>query len=426
MSKRLVVLVAGAEAGELVQSDGGALSFRYVAGYDGVPLSTGMPISNRVYDDKRVRPFLFGLLPDDAAVRRDLGARYGVSGNNPFDLLEQVGLDCPGAVQICPERALDDVRARQDLLEPIDDAGIAARLARERERSDAAWTIDQERWSLGGQQSKFALRRKDGAWWCCLGSAATTHIFKGGVARLDSQAFNEFLCMRLARACGLPAARVDYETFAGEPALVVERYDRLVRPSGEVVRLHQEDFCQALGVLPENKYPEYGGPSARDVVALLKTTGENAAANIELFTSMLFFNYLIGATDAHAKNFSLLLAARSDAVLAPLYDVASIFPYVAPREQVRCAMSIGGENRIGRVGEGALRRYAEANGLADFGLDGDACIELMASLARRIPAQLAELLDEFADIPEVRRIGALLAQGVDRVGSAVLANGGTD
>lgn len=397
MKRRILsVIIAGTVAGEVEQHESGQLTFAYKEGYSGAPLSSAMPIGNRPFGDKQVRPYLFGLLPDDPQVRRNAALEYGVSGNNPFALLTYFGLDCPGAVQFCPPDTVADAIERPGSTTPVDDATIALRLKVGRTRPGASWAAPTESWSLGGQQSKFALRLVDGAWHSCQGSAATTHIFKCGISRLMYQALNEYVCMKLAKACDLPVAEVDYRLFEDEPAIIVTRYDRIRSADGSVTRFHQEDFCQALGVLPENKYPEYGGPAAIDIVRVLKGTGRYATDNLTRFASMLFFNYLVGAPDAHAKNYSLLIAGDGGMRLAPLYDVASVLPYMAPHEQYRMAMSIGGENRFGFVGLGAVERFAEMSGLPVEG-----CVELMRALARMIPERFADVMNREKSIPGI-------------------------
>lgn len=378
-----------------------------------------MPVSNRTFGEPVVRPYLMGLLPDDPAVRRDLGRRLGVSGENPFALLGHVGLDCPGAVQVCDE-SLSSPSARGEGLVEVSHAEIAARLSEGRTSAGMRWEAEREHWSLGGQQSKFALRREGDRWFSCEGAAATTHILKPGIPDLRLEALNEFLCLRLARACGIPAARVEYAVFDGEPAIVVERYDRMRDSTGGVARLHQEDFCQALGVLPQSKYPEDGGPSAGDVIGLLRRTGAPAASNLAAFMKMLFFNYLIGAPDAHAKNYSLLLD-RDAAYLAPLYDVASALPYARRWEDVRLAMGIAGENRVARLSARRLGRFARANGMEGYGLGPDALSGMLADLARRVPPALADVLGASSHIPGVDELGERLLPRVDRVCAASLA-----
>ena len=161
----------------------------------------------------------------------------------------------------------------------------------------------------------------DGGWYSCEGSATNTHILKSGVRGLAHQALNEYVCMRLATSLGVPAASVEYLEFEGksgvETAIVIERYDRLVEGGDSVTRLHQEDLCQALGCLPDNKYTMYGGPNCAEALGLLTSTGPTAQTNAAGFLQMLFLNYLLAATDAHAKNYSIMLAADGSHRLAP-------------------------------------------------------------------------------------------------------------
>ena len=272
---------------------------------------------------------------------------------------------------------------------------------------------------MGGNQGKFALAMRKGQWCSCQGSAATTHIFKNGVLGYKLQALNEFVCMRTAAACGIDAADVVYEFFEDEPALVVSRYDR-VESDGNVKRLHFEDVCQALSVMPSMKYTSDGGPTARDLVRLLATTGDAARRNLMAFTEQLFFNCLIGAPDAHAKNYSLGLGPNGLARLAPMYDVASALAYEGMERTGRLAMAIGGENRFGRVGEGAIRRYAGsqdktlADILARHGLTESVCLECMARLARCIPSAMEQVFEENILVPGMDELGVHLLEPVKK------------
>ncbi len=227
---------------------------------------------------------------------------------------------------------------------------------------------------------------------------------KSGISSLHLQALNEFISLRLASACGIPSVNVAYQLFEDEPSVIIERYDRARDLEGRVVRLHQEDLCQALGVLPDNKYADHGGPSTPQVIDFLKKTGPADQDNIGLFIAMLFFNYLIGAPDAHAKNYSLLLDGAQPPRLAPFYDVASILPYVGPHDRVILAMSIGGENRLGRVGAGAIKKFAEQGELEELGFSFEACCNLMAGLAQEIPAKLQQVFAEEATIPHIQEL----------------------
>lgn len=397
-SRSLDVLIAGTRAGAVAQDESGALSFSYLRGYRGVPLSSSMPLSTKTYRDKTVRPYLWGLLPEDQATRERVAVDAGISPNNPFALLGVIGLDCPGAVQFCLPGA---DAFRDEKYVPISNREIARRLKAGR-KEGSSWLTESEHWSLGGQQSKFALAKRPGGRFSCEGAAATTHILKSGVMGLSHQALNEYVCIRLAGACGIDSAQVEYLEFedddgGAEPAIVIERYDRM-RTGDGVARLHQEDLCQALGCLPQNKYTMYGGPGCPESIRLLRSTGPEARANVARFLQMLFFNYLIAATDAHAKNYSLMLSPDGAHRLAPMYDVASIAPYIDPgdwqRRPPKLAMSIGGENRAGFVSAGNIGRMVEACGLADMGITTEGCVSLMTLYAEMIPAKLETLFDE--------------------------------
>lgn len=396
--RELRVLVCGYPAGTAWQDDFGSYHFAYDGDYSGAPVSLSMPTTCREYDQKAVLPFLFGLLPDSETQRIAIAREYEVSPNNPIALLSHIGLDCPGGVQFCEPGREDAVTSRPGEYVAISDHEIAQRLKSIRDERQSSWMGRAESWSLGGNQGKFALAFRDGAWFECRGAAPTTHIFKYGVSGFELEALNEFVCMKTAERSGVPAAKVSYRYFEDEPALIVKRFDRMEGEDGVVYRLHQEDLCQALGVMPSQKYTADGGPTTADVLALLGRT-ERCALNLMLFTEMLFFNCLIGAPDAHAKNYSLVINEPGEGMLAPLYDCASGLAYEQMRRHGRLAMSIGGENRFGRVGAGALERYVAAADFVGHGLQANSHEAVMRSLAYEIPVSLSEVFDEYADIP---------------------------
>lgn len=397
----LAVYISGTRCGLIREDRYGALSFEYDPEYRGIPLSLSMPVGLARYGDRTVRPYLMGLLPDDESTRAAIGASKGVSGNNPFRLLCLMGLDCPGAVQICPVDAPLATEKAEDNLVFLSDEEIGERLAAVRENAAAAWTgaeASEGHWSLGGCQAKIALRLEGDIWYECLGSAATTHILKPGVAGFEHQALVEYLSMETAREIGLPTAEVAYRTFGGEGAVVIKRYDRAPGDEGGVRRIHQEDLCQTLSVPPTAKYPEQGGPSTPQIIELLKRTGANARGNVYRFILYLLFNYLIGATDAHAKNHSLLFVGTDDVRLAPLYDVASMAPYrsLAPRQRkpLRTALSIGGENRFGLVGAEHVEKMVQLCGLESLGLDATFLRSRFLTMAEMVPEAVAHVLED--------------------------------
>lgn len=388
--RALAVVLYGRHVATLVQDHGGAHSLTYTDDPGRTPISLSMPLQQPSHRHRVVEPFLEGLLPDRDDTRDVMGREFGVSGRNPFALLAHVGLDCAGAVQFAPEEDLAGVLARQGHLVPLTDEEIGARLRTLRSGASPSWVASRERWSLAGAQAKVALRRgDDGAWYEARGSEPTTHIVKPGVTEFAVQALNEHVCLVAATRLGLQAATSEYAEFDGEPAIVVTRYDRR-RTSAGLTRVHQEDLCQAASVSPRDKYESDGGPSAASVVGLLRRHGRPSeqVRNVERFTSYLVFNYLIGAPDAHAKNYSVLLVDDS-ARLAPLYDVASGLPYDA-RTQTglrSAAMAIGGRREFGRVEAQHWIAFADQTRQ-----EPDALLDVVRRTAAALPDALSDAL----------------------------------
>lgn len=404
-SRFLRVFICGSLAGTLFKNANGLLSFRYEPHYDGPRLSTRMPIGDATYGNKVLEPYLAGLLPDSDSQREAIAETHGLHPNDYFSLLSVMGLDCPGGVQFCApdSHPASSALSRESVYERLTEHDIAERLRGIRGRDNETWAAPDEHWSLGGNQGKFALALIDGNWCSCKGAAPTTHIFKHGVSGMKLEALDEYVCMRTAAACGVPTSAVEYQYFEDQPALVVVRYDR-VETGGQLVRLHQEDACQALGFMPYRKYAADGGPSSRDIVRLLGGLG-NVQVNLAVFTKMLFYNCLVWGIDAHAKNYSILIGPQERFVLAPMYDTASAFPYFRGHFKGKLAMSIGGKNQFGRISGTAIRRYAGstetdvAEIFAAAGLDGDSCVHMMAELAESVPTHMERVFEESSAIP---------------------------
>ena len=424
----LFCIIEGVPAGLLWQDAAGLIFFRYADGYQGIPLSLSMPITNRTYGQKVVSPYLFGLLPDREEQRRAMAQEYGGRPNNAVALLAHIGMDCPGAVQFChaDEGSLTNVLTRPGSYERLAEHEMALRLKELRLSADDSWLAEGEHWSLGGNQGKLALALRDGAWCSCQGAAATTHIFKNGVVGYRLQALNEYVCMRTATECCIDAAHVSYDHFEDEPALIVERYDRK-EEDGIVARYHYEDLCQSLSVMPSMKYTADGGPTTYDVLRLLASTGADAARNLVAFTRQLFFNCLIGAPDAHAKNYSLRLGPQGSATLAPMYDVASALAYEGMARTGRLAMAIGGENRFGRVGSDAIGCYATGGNdivkasMEAAGLDAAGCVDIMGHLAERVPQRMERVFEQNAHVPGMDELREHLLGPVTRNCAQTLA-----
>ncbi|MEY4511762.1 MAG: hypothetical protein RLZZ450_3884, partial [Pseudomonadota bacterium] len=281
-------------------------------------------------------------------------------------------------------------------------AAIAARLRALRE-NETAWRSarDEGQFSLAGAQPKTALLHEAGRWGVPRGRLPTTHILKPPTPAFDGHAENEHLCLELARAVGLPAARSEVQHFDDEVAIVVQRYDRVqpdVQRTGRsrkratiaVVRLHQEDMCQALGVSPALKYQNEGGPSAAQIVKLLREHSRRASDDVSIFVDALIFNWLIAGTDAHAKNYSLLHGRGPGVRLAPLYDLASALPYPQlDQRRLTLAMKIGGRYTLREVSTESFRRFG-----VELGLRGDEVVARVVQLATDVNTQVSRVRDQ--------------------------------
>ncbi|MDA8289295.1 MAG: type II toxin-antitoxin system HipA family toxin [Actinomycetota bacterium] len=429
-TKELHLMMGDRLLGVLVQTaDTGRLELKYDDAYlsdeSATPLSISMPKAPLTYRDRALRPFLLGLLPDNDQILQRWGARFGVSWHNPFALLAEVGEDVAGAVRFIRPERLKDVS--EDSVAWLDDKTME-RLLRQVRLDPGGWVEsedDRGRFSLAGAQSKIALLREDGRWGLPNGQLGTTHILKVADGRFADQETVEFVTMRAARLVGLPVASVELTRFGEEVALVVERYDRLRDEFGRVERIHQEDLCQALGVLPDVKYEREGGPGVEAVVRLLRQNlGNHADAAVERFIDALIFNWLVAGTDAHAKNYALLLYGPL-AELAPLYDLTSNLPYQEPvseherdsrlaadRNGMKMAMSIGGENTFRGVGRPEWQRLC-----ARISVDLDRVMGRIDEMSSQLPDAVAAAAAEAT----VVAASASITKLVDRAATHVAA-----
>ena len=302
------------------------------------PLSLSLPITpDRTVAGPVVANFFDNLLPDDERIRRRVSARFKVGSTDVFELLQAIGPDCVGAVQLLPPEqpptGFDRVQ-----YEPMDDQAVARHLRGV--AADPGLGADQDlddlRISIAGAQEKTALLRVDGQWCRPRGATPTTHILKlplglVGGRRLDltHSVYNEWLCAQLLRELGLPVAGTDIATFGDETVLAVERFDRqwVDGQSRWIARIPQEDFCQALGVCPHDKYEAQGGPGMASCLQVLRSS-RTAAADIRHFLSAQLAFWLLAATDGHAKNFSIFLLPGGGYRMTPLYDVISAWPVI--------------------------------------------------------------------------------------------------
>lgn len=400
----LDVLINGRRVGRLEKASTGAISFQYGEEWLGwehrFAVSLSLPLTPAAYRGAEVAAVFDNLLPDRDTVRRRVAERMGAQGTDFYSLLEAIGRDCVGAMQFLPEGGTDpeEVGVRG---EPLSDARIEAILA---DLAQAPLGLDREqefRISVAGAQEKTALLRMDGQWFRPVGATPTTHILKpqlgqipsaDGMIDMSDSVDNEHYCMKVMQAFGLQVAQTEIVTFGARRVLVVERFDRRWRNAGHILRLPQEDCCQALGIPPTRKYQSDGGPSMRDILGLLKGADDPQADQVAFFKSQILF-WLVGATDGHAKNFSIFLNPGGRFGLTPFYDVLSAQP-AADRGQIapnrfRLAMSVG-TSRHYRLSEVMGRHFVQTGKAAGLG----------ATAMRRA---ITELLDRAANAATAAR-----------------------
>lgn len=391
--KVLHVLMHGQPMGLLI-AKGNAVSFQYEDTWrnrsDSFPLSLSMPLAAKEHDNRVVSPYLWNLLPDNDETLRIWARNFGVK-MNAFALLSYTGEDLAGAAQIVrPERLQEIATQQAPVVQWLDEAQIAQRL-RSLRVNRAAWSQpgDVGYFSLPGAQPKMALHRQADRWGIPAGRTPTTHILKPPGQDFDGFAENEHLCLRLAHHLGLPVANSAVMFFEDEPAFVTERFDRVL-VNGELLRVHTEDLCQALGVHPERKYQNMGGPGPRQILQLLANESSRPQEDCATFFDALAFNYLIGGTDAHAKNYTLLHGIGR-VRLAPLYDIASAFPYYDTK-QLKLAMKIGSHYALTEITD---RDWDALGAMAGLSIAGSSRVrELAEQILGQLPRVIAELREQ--------------------------------
>jgi serine/threonine-protein kinase HipA len=394
VSDSLIVLLGEVTAGTLERTRAGRLHFEYTdqyrAGPDATPLSVTMPVQVRSHPDHVVTPWLWNLLPDNEAVLDRWARQFQVSASSPFSLLgTPIGRDCAGAVRFVPPELAEQELGRPGEITWLTEGQIADRL-RELKADSTAWLGRSftGQFSLAGAQAKTALLYQDGLWGVPRGAMATTHILKPAVAGLDDHDLNEHLCLDAARRAGLIAVRTRVAHFADQTAIVIERYDRR-QLDGQMVRIHQEDLCQALNVPPFRKYQNEGGPGPAQIAGLFRRVMSPRSADLAVarFLDALAWNWLIGGTDGHAKNYSLLLSG-TQVRLAPLYDIASAFPYETHERKLKLAMKVGGDDRVSPA------RNTWDKAARETGLDPAFVLARVRELTGRVADAFAEAATE--------------------------------
>lgn len=398
---RTAVWYERSRVGTLSRATDGAISFSYMSDWltreTAFPVASALPLTQANWHGDPVIAAFDNLLPDaEGDLRTRIAERIGAPGKDVFSLLSILGRDCVGALQFLPEGEEPGARDMDyRLIKPAEMASDLASLA----AAPLALGDDEDfRISIAGAQEKTAYLRIEDNWAKPRGVTPTSHIFKTpmgilpGPEEIDmsDSVENELYCMTLAGEIGLPVASVRKIVLPETKALVVERFDRRWSyENGEAIlrRLPQEDVCQSLGVASSQKYQKAGGPGVRAIMALLRES-DQANEDREIFFRAQIFFFLIGASDGHAKNFSLRLGRRGSFRLAPLYDILSVAPVVATgrlqRKRYSLAMSIDGHYGIDEI----VPRHFEAEGRAS-GLPKGRSLELLDDMAARLEGALA-------------------------------------
>ena len=397
----LNIFLNARHVGQLVRESNGAISFTYDPAWleweHRMPISLSLPLQRDRFVGAPVMAVFDNLLPDSNPIRRRVAERVGAAGTDAFSLLSEIGKDCVGALQFLPD---GEEPTSPDTLtgEPVTDDQICATL---KDLDVTPLGIRKEnsfRISVAGAQEKTALLKKDGQWIEPTGTTPTTHILKPQIGKLNNgmdlsnSVENEYMCLKLMEGFGLQAAQTEIVTFDDQKALVIERFDRRWTKKGNLIRLPQEDFCQALSIPSTQKYQNEGGPGVVEIMEVLRRSDEPTKDRLEFFKANILF-WLMGATDGHAKNFSISLLPGGRFHMTPLYDVLTLQPTADARQierkDFRLAMRLGKSNNY-KVGD-IVGRHIQETG-AQAALD-----KTFSALPNDFPAILADSISAAFD-----------------------------
>jgi serine/threonine-protein kinase HipA len=417
----LQVLMNGILVGKLESAVNGILTFSYDPGWlDSElrrPISLSLPLAGRQYTGPVVENYFDNLLPDSMPIRSRLQARTRAESGRCFDLLARIGRDCIGALQLLPEGEQLDVRTIQ--ASPLAAAEIAAILTNYQSMPLGIDLDADFRISLAGAQEKTAFLFYHGRWCRPAGATPTSHLFKlpiGELARtgidLSTSVENEWLCHRLLAGFGLPVAPAEIHTFGGQKVLVIERFDRRWADDGSwLMRLPQEDMCQASGVSGNLKYEADGGPGMQRIMDVLLGSVRSQEDRVMFMKAQLLF-WMLAAIDGHAKNFSIAHLAGGLYRLTPFYDVISVHPLIAnrqiDRQRVSMAMAVHGKQRHYRWDMISRRHWLET-----------------ARRCRFSPVEMEAILEECCDQVEtvIDKVGRQLPPEVTEEMAASIFSG---
>lgn len=409
----LHVFLNGKLVGRLQRESSGAIDFQYDSSWLGwehaIPVSTSLPLREDRFIGAPVFAVFDNLLPDNDGIRKRVAEKAGAEGDDAFSLLSAIGRDCVGALQFLPE-GMHPGKAGEISGRAVSEAEISSIIANLARNPLGMGDDDEFRISIAGAQEKTALLYWKKFWYLPHGTAATTHILKPQLGKLENgidmsrSVENEHFCLSLVRALGLPAAKTEIVDFAGRRVLVVERFDRLWTKDNRLLRVPQEDFCQALSVPPAKKYQSHGGPGIADICRHLKGSDRPEEDRRTFFKAQIVF-WLLAAIDGHAKNFSIHLSPGGRFKLTPLYDVisaqAAIDEKQIQKNKTKLAMAVGDNNHyvIDRIAPRHFLQTADKCAIPSATVEGifkelvgtapQAIHQVVDNLPMKFPAKLA-------------------------------------
>lgn len=404
MAKKLLVYWNKQRVGQLHQNDHGELQFNYDNSWlnnpASLPISCSLPLSEKIYSRKECQGFFEGFLPEEGN-RRLIAKVYGISAYNDFAMLEKIGGECAGAITFISTD--EDNSQRDQKYRTVNETELAELLHKLPQRPLLAGE-SEVRLSLAGVQDKIAVRIKDGQVAIPLDGSPSTHIIKPSIKGYEGLVQNEAFCLALANQVGINAAKGTIKFAQDVEYLLIERFDRISVNNDQgsnILRLHQEDFCQAQGIVSNRKYQNEGGPSLKQCFSLIRKFSSVPAIDLQHLLDGVIFNFLIGNCDAHGKNFSFIL--DKEIHLAPLYDLLSTTYY--DNLSRKMAMKIGGEYNINSINIGHFEKLAE-----EIGFSRRAVRDRVILMSEKVLKEI-----NYSENPVERKITEIIKSHCDRM-----------
>ena len=405
---QLSIRLHGEPVGTLEQTPTGKKTFIYNSNAS-MPISVGMPIRDEPYGDQQCEAFFGGLLPESETAKKIIGKRYGVSPNNSFALLRAIGYDCAGAISC---HAIDEP------IVPKHSVPLAGKVITDDElyqhiqelpKQPLFMDVEGLRLSLAGVQDKAAICLIENQIALPENGCPTTHILKPASPHFEGITENEYFILKIAKRIGIPVPEVELRKIKDITFILIERYDRRIK-SNYIERIHQEDFCQALGIPSIKKYQNDGGPSLSNCFDLLNNTTQPAIDRNRL-ASVVIFNYLVCNMDAHGKNFSLLHNTASSIKLAPFYDILCTRVY--EKLTTKMAMKIGSKYEYDQVQPSHWKQLCDAINYRYLAMAG--LIEILGEQIKVAAVQEKQMLQSNGiDNPIIDKIIKLIDSNIDQ------------